>query len=70
MKWTPTDIIIVLMTLTVCFIIGMAALMPLLDFKEIDHDKQKLLAGVVGSMLSIVSMYIGGMIQRNRNGTN
>ncbi len=70
MKWTPTDIIIVLMTLTVCFIIGMSALMPLLDFKEIDHDKQKLLAGVVGSMLSIVSMYIGGMIQRNRNGTN
>jgi len=70
MKWTPTDIIIVLMTLTVCFIIGMAALMPLLDFKEIDHDKQKLLAGVVGSMLSIVSMYIGGMIQRNRNGTD
>jgi len=69
MQWSPADVIIVLITLTVCFIMGIAALMPLLDFKEIDHDKQKLLAGVVGSMLSIISMYVGGMIQRKRNGT-
>jgi hypothetical protein len=67
MKWKPADVVVILLTLTVCFVMGNAALMPLWEFKEVDHEKQKLLAGLIGSVLSIVSMYIGAKIREKHD---
>lgn len=68
MSWRPADFVVAALTLTVCFIMGMTSLMPLLEFVPVDPEKQKLLAGVIGSMLSIVSLYVGAKIQEKVDG--
>ena len=55
------------LTVAICFTVVGSAAMPLFDFKPIDAAKSKLLGGAVGSMVSIISLYVGATIQKDRS---
>jgi len=65
-NWRPVDFMVAAITVAVCFTVVGSAAMPLLDFRSIDVAKSKLLSGVVGSMVSIISLYVGASIQEKR----
>jgi len=51
--------IIFMITGTVCFILILSAVTPLITGKPLTDTKAKMLVGVVGSLVAIISMYIG-----------
>ena len=48
-----------MITVTVCLILILAAITPLITGKPLTDTKAKMLVGVVGSLVAIISMYIG-----------
>ncbi len=56
------DIIMIMITGTVCLILVMAAVSPLITGKPLTDIKSKMLVGVLGSLVSIISFYIGRRI--------
>ena len=48
-----------MITFTVCLILILAAITPLITGKPLTDTKAKMLVGVVGSLVAIISMYIG-----------
>lgn len=69
-NWQPVDIIIIILTLLTCFILMMASIRPLISENEIDLDTTKILAGTLGSLISIISMYVGAKIQQRNTQKN
>jgi len=61
-KWQPVDVIITLLTLLICFIFSSLALTPLIRGTEFSEDKAALMAGLLGSILSIIALYVGTKI--------
>lgn len=51
--------IIFMLTVTVCLILVLASVSPLITGKPLTDTKAKMLVGVVGSLVAIISMYIG-----------
>ena len=60
------DIIIIMLSATVCLIMIMAAISPLITGKPLTDIKAKMLVGVLGSIVSIISFYIGRRIGGGR----
>jgi len=51
--------LLIMITATVCFILILAAITPLVTGKPLTDTKAKMLVGVIGSLVAIISMYIG-----------
>ena len=65
-KWEPVDFIICMLVVVICFtVIGSIAL-PLFRGTELPETKAKMVAGIVVSVVSIVSMYVGAKIQQKK----
>lgn len=60
------SIVILMLTGTVCAILIMVAISPLITGKALSETKAKMMVGIVGSMISIISMYVGAKIQQQR----
>jgi len=60
------SIVILMLTGTVCAILFMVAISPLITGKALSETKAKMMVGIVGSMISIISMYVGAKIQQQR----
>jgi len=67
MKWQPVDVIVGLLAVTVCAMLGAACVAPLMSGQPLSDERAKVVAAVVTSALSIVSMYVGAAIQRGRD---
>lgn len=67
MHWRPMDIIILLLTLTLCVVVGFTVVIPLMFQADISETKSKMISATVGSMVSIVSLYIGAKIQEHKD---
>ena len=56
----PTvEIIMIMITVTVCFILISASIAPVITGKPLSETKAKMLVGMVGSLIAIISMHIG-----------
>jgi len=55
----PVDKIIIMITATVCLILILAAINPLITGKSLSDSKAEIMAGIVISLVAIISMYIG-----------
>ena len=56
---TAVEKIILMITATVCLILIVSSIGPLITGKSLTETKAKMLVGVVGSLVAIISMYIG-----------
>ena len=58
-----------ILTVTVCFTVGSISIVPFTDEMQnsLSEGKAKLFVGVVSSLVSIISMYIGSRIQRHKD---
>jgi len=65
-KWRPVEIAVFMMVVTVCFVVCSAALTPLFRGTMLSDTKTKLLTGIVGSLTSMISLYLGSELQRRR----
>jgi len=61
------SIVILMLTGTVCVIVLLVAVSPLITGRELTETKAKMMAVIVGSMISIISMYVGAKIQQHRD---
>jgi hypothetical protein len=64
MKMKPMDIIILILTLLVSIILVLTLLQPLIYTTNLPEPVSKILANSLGSVISIISMYIGAKIQQ------
>ena len=61
------NIIMLMLTGTVCLILILVSLSPVITGKQLSETKAKMMVGVIGSMISIISMYVGAKIQQVRD---
>ncbi len=61
-RWRPIDLMLMLMVATVCGIMFAAIVSSVVFNREMPEDRADLVGGVIASMISIVSMYIGASI--------
>lgn len=61
------NVIILMLTGTVCLILILVTLSPVITGKQMSETKAKMMVGVIGSMISIISMYVGAKIQQVRD---
>lgn len=66
-KWETIDIIVLIITIVVALILLIAMVKPLITGEELSTDSYKLIAGLMGSLIAIVSMYVGSKIQKNNH---
>ncbi len=67
--WKPVDIIILIITLVVGAIITLSAIRPLFSDRALSPDAAKLVAGIIGSLVSIISIYVGSKLKEKRDGS-
>ena len=60
----PMDVIILILTILTAVVLIMALLQPLLYTEKLPTEVSKILANSLGSVISIISMYIGAKIQQ------
>lgn len=53
------DKIMIMLAGTVCFILISASISPFITGKQLTETKVKMLVGIIGSLVAIISMYIG-----------
>ena len=63
-NWKPVDVIVVLITAIVGFILIYSALKT--SATKLSPESIKFVAGLLASMLTIVSIYVGGKIRNNK----
>ena len=63
-SWKAVDWIVFLFALTICVSLGMAVLSPLIREEEMSETKGKIVGGLFTSIISIVSMYVGGYLDK------
>ena len=56
---STVEIIMIMITGTVCFILISASIAPLVTGRQLSEVKAKMLVGMVGSLIAIISMHIG-----------
>ena len=56
---STVEIIMIMITATVCFILISASVVPAITGKPLSETKAKMLVGMVGSLIAIISMHIG-----------
>lgn len=63
--WQPVDVIILILVILISIILLLAITTPMLNLHGMKDNTSKLLAGVLGSIISVISMYIGAKIKNN-----
>ena len=65
-NWKPVDVIVLILACILGFSLVFAMIKPLITTASLSPDSLKLIAGLLASMLTIVSIYVGGKIQKNK----
>lgn len=63
--WRPIDFIISILTITICVILVLTIVDMMINMKTLTEAGSKMVTAIITSILSILSMYAGAMIQRN-----
>lgn len=62
--WKPLDWIICIITASICMTILLGISRAILTGDPLSQPRLELLVGIISSLVSIVSMYVGATIQR------
>jgi hypothetical protein len=62
-NWQPVDIIILIITIVVGFTISFSVMGYLFSNKIVPSESAELVAGVIGSLISIISIYVGSKLR-------
>ena len=60
----PVDIVVVMLVTTLCIIVLAAVVGPFFTGHPLTESNADRLTGIVGSLISIVSLYVGAKIQQ------
>ena len=63
-KWKPVDIVVLILVITISLVM-LAIIVKTLLKGDLSEDKSKMFAGLVGSVIAIISIYVGSMVSRN-----
>lgn len=66
-KWTPTDVIVLILAITVSLILLSIFGELMLNDIPLTETAAELVAGLVTSVITIISIYVGAKIQQFRN---
>ena len=66
-NWTPVDVIVFVLAITVTAVLLISTTKPLFGGEdvEVSENTAKLVAGILGSLVSVVSVYVGARVQKN-----
>ena len=59
MKWKPKDIVIVIITVTICFVLMMVFVSALFTGKELTDEGRKIVSDIIIALIAIISFWIG-----------
>jgi hypothetical protein len=65
--WKPVDIVILIITVVVSFVISMSVIRPLLSDKPMSIESAKLVSSIVVSLISIISIYVGSKLKHGKS---
>jgi len=60
------NVVMLMLTGTVCGVVVLVAFSPLITGKALSETKAKMMVGIITSMISIISMYVGAKIQQDK----
>jgi len=66
--WKPVDWIACCFTVVLGVILVLGSISVIVQGEQADEQKLKIMAGIISSVISIVSMYVGASIQKRRDG--
>ena len=64
MTWKPVDLIVLILAASVSLILLGIVYRAIFDKIVLDEARAKLMAGMIGSLLAIISMYVGAKLKR------
>ena len=65
--WKPVDIIVVMLSAVIAIVVASSVLAVVLNGKAIAPEKAKMLNALISSIVSIITLYVGAMIQRHKD---
>ena len=66
-NWGPSDVIMLILASTVSLVLLIIFVISALTTEPMPEQSAKLVAGLIASIISIISMYIGAKIQKNKD---
>ena len=63
-NWQPIDIILLIITLIVGFSICFSIIKPTFSNAMLTAESSKLVAGIISSLVSIISIYVGSKLKK------
>ena len=66
-NWSPSDIIMLILSSTVSIILITIFVEAAMTSVPMTDHSAKLVAGLIASIISMISMYIGARIQKNKD---
>ena len=66
-KWMPADYIVMFLTLVIGTMLLLTSAKGVISRTEMSDQKTEMLIGLIGSLVAIISIYIGAKIQSNRS---
>jgi hypothetical protein len=58
----PIDIIVIILTVSVCLILVSSVMRPLITGASLSSDKAEMVAALVYACIAIISMYVGSKL--------
>jgi hypothetical protein len=65
-NWSAVDIIILILVTIISLVLLLSVLLPFISGMPASDSTAKLIAGLIASIISIISMYVGAKIQKNK----
>lgn len=65
-KWKPYDIIILILAITISIVLIVIFIVTVFNEIPIADTNAKIVGGLLASIISIISMYIGAQIQKRK----
>ena len=66
-NWSSSDIIMLILASTISIVLLIIFIVMALSTEPMPEQSVKLAAGLIASIISIISMYIGAKIQQNKD---
>ena len=66
-NWSPSDIVMLVLSSTVAIVLISIFIETAFRNEPMSENNAELVAGLIASIISIISMYIGAKIQKNKD---
>lgn len=58
-KWSPVDVITAIVVITICSVVILATLAPLITGQPVPIEKAEMIKMIVLTLIALVSVYVG-----------